>query len=356
MSIRQRQGIWHVDFYAPSGERIRHSTGTADKKAAQEYHDRLKAQLWRQHKLGEQKPRSYSEAALRFLAAHEDQSDYDSKVRYIAYWRQYLGHLTVSEITADVIFDGLPTHKTYKHQGAQPLSPATKNRYLATIRSMLNMCVTWGWIHHAPKLPNYAEPKKRIRWITRAEAMALISRIPQPWLQDACVLGFATGMREAELYGMEWTQVNERAHTAWVGNDQTKSGRARSIPLNDDALAVIRRRKGSHPRYVLSRNDKQIRGGDDRMFIRACADAGIEDFRFHDIRHTWASWHVQGGTPLMVLKELGGWETIEMVQKYAHLAPSHLAAHASTVTFWSQEQEEKKENGNKDFALVAVNY
>jgi len=127
-------------------------------------------------------------------------------------------------------------------------------------------------------------------------------------------------------------------------------------PLNADALAVIKRRKGSHPRFVLSRNDKHIRGGDDRMFGKAVADAGIEHFRFHDIRHTWASWHVQGGTPLMVLKELGGWETIEMVQKYAHLAPSHLVAHANTVTFWSHDLDEAKENGNEDCALVAVSH
>ena len=75
------------------------------------------------------------------------------------------------------------------------------------------------------------------------------------------------------------------------------------------------------------------------MFYKACADVGIEKFRFHDLRHTWASWHVQAGTPLLVLKELGGWETIEMVQKYAHLGQSHLAAHANVVTFWSQQPE-----------------
>ena len=61
----------------------------------------------------------------------------------------------------------------------------------------------------------------------------------------------------------------------------------------------------------------------------------FEDFPWHDIRHTWASWHVQGGTPLQVLKERGGWEVIDMVQRYAHLAPSHVAAHAATVKVWS---------------------
>lgn len=354
MSIRQRNGVWHVDFRAPSGQRVRHSAGTADKKQAQEYHDRLKAQLWRQSKLGEQPDRTYAEAAIRFLAAHEGQADYDSKARYIEYWKQYLGHLTIGQITADDILGNLPTHRTYKHKGPTPLKPATKNRYLATIRTMLNMCAAWGWIVKAPHLPAFREPKRRIRWITKAEAKRLIAAIPQAWLRDACILGLATGMREDELYGLKWSQVNERNQAAWVEGDQAKSGRARTIPLNADALAVLKRREGQGDVYVLTRNGRRIKGGDDRMFAKACADAGIEDFRFHDIRHTWASWHVQAGTPLMVLKDLGGWETLEMVMKYAHLAPSHLEAHAGAVTFWSHGHDEAKENGTKDCTLDAV--
>lgn len=58
---------------------------------------------------------------------------------------------------------------------------------------------------------------------------------------------------------------------------------------------------------------------------KALERAGIRDFRWHDLHHTWASWHVQRGTPLQVLKELGGWETMEMVQRYAHLSADHLA-------------------------------
>lgn len=91
---------------------------------------------------------------------------------------------------------------------------------------------------------------------------------------------------------------------------------------------------------LLPRNVKRSHA--DRAIARACERAGIVDFRFHDLRHTWASWHAQRGTPLMVLKELGGWETIQMVQKYAHLAPSHMATHANAVKFWSISDEQEK--------------
>ncbi|MFA7670177.1 MAG: tyrosine-type recombinase/integrase [Burkholderiaceae bacterium] len=101
--------------------------------------------------------------------------------------------------------------------------------------------------------------------------------------------------------------------------------KARAVPLTDDAG-----------------DGRRINKHDRRAFPRACKAAGVSDFKWHDFRHTLASWHVQAGTPLMVLKELGGRERIEMVQKYAHLAPSHLAAHANTVKFWSNSEQEQK--------------
>ncbi|WP_407636922.1 tyrosine-type recombinase/integrase [Advenella kashmirensis] len=86
---------------------------------------------------------------------------------------------------------------------------------------------------------------------------------------------------------------------------------------------------------------------DKRTLDRAVQLAGIKPLKFHDLRHTWASWHVQSGTPLMVLKELGDWETIEMVQKYAHLDAGHLANYVGvtelmTHSCHTQGQENKK--------------
>jgi integrase len=150
-------------------------------------------------------------------------------------------------------------------------------------------------------------------------------------------------MREGELFGLPPRQVQLAQRTAWVAHDDAKSGRGRTVPLNDDAMEILNRRMKTAAKLVFTRGDgltKRIDQNDRRDFERACKAVDIEDFHWHDLRHTWASWHVQRGTPLMVLKELGGWETIEMVQKYAHLAPSHIASHAETVTFLAQHRQQ----------------
>jgi len=337
MSIRLRGETWWVDFRAPSGERIRHSTGTADERSAREYEDRLKAQLWRERKFGEVPAKTFEQAAVRFLKHYTGQSDFDSKQRYIAYWRTKFGGWLLPAITAEAVDAALPTHQELLRGAPKPLTAATKNRYMATLRTMLNMAEEWKWLDRAPKLKDLPEPKVRIRWITQAEASTLLDAITQDWLRDVVAFALATGARMSEVLGLQWSQVNAPQRTAWLEADETKSARARSVPLSEDAMAVIRRRIGQHQAHVFTRNGKPVADVDRRMFYQACDVAGIKNFKFHDLRHTWASWHVQAGTPLLVLKELGGWETIEMVQKYAHLGRSHLAAHADVVTFLSQQ-------------------
>lgn len=107
---------------------------------------------------------------------------------------------------------------------------------------------------------------------------------------------------------------------------------ALGVPLNAEAVTVIRRQEGRHPRYVFAyRKHAPVRCVNGQTWRDAVKRAGLKDFRWHDLRHTWASWHAQAGTPLNVLQELGGWETAAMVRRYAHLAPEHLAEHAERI-------------------------
>lgn len=355
MPIRKdkQSGVWHLDIRTPGGQRIRRSTETMERKAAQEYHDRLKADLWRQDKLGDVPDRTFEEAAVRFLRECEGLRDYATKLRHVAYWREKFSGRPVRSLTADDIIDALPTHQIVNEKRTRALTGATRNRYIATIRRMLNLCEAWGWIDRVPRLPHYHEPDVRVRWEPPEVITALIRALQLSWMRDAAIVAVATGMREGELFGLTPAQVDLAQRNAWITHEGAKSKRARAVPLNDDAMEIIARRMKTARRLVFTRGealDARVRQIDKRDFGRACESAGIEDFRWHDLRHTWASWHVQHGTPLMVLKELGGWETIEMVQKYAHLAPSHLADHAGAVKFWSSSGAQKEKTPLEEVA------
>lgn len=301
----------------------------------------MKAELWSKDKLGKVAAKTFDEAAMRFLRLCEGQRDYAGKLRHIAYWRERFTGRPVGSLTADDIFDAIPTHKMNRDgEPGKPLVSGTRNRYVNTIRRLLNLCHEWGWIDRVPKLQRFEEPDVRVRWEPPAVIVKMIDALRLPWMRDAAIVAVATGMRESELFGLRLSQLDLAQCNAWITHEGAKSKRARSVPLNVDAMSILKQRAAAATDLVFTRGYTRDGGApkligqiDKRDFARACAAAGMVDFRWHDLRHTWASWHVQRGTPLMVLKELGGWETVAMVQKYAHLAPSHLAQHASNVTF-----------------------
>ncbi len=174
------------------------------------------------------------------------------------------------------------------------------------------------------------EPTRRIRFLTQDQAAALLRELPEH-LKDIAAFALATGLRAANITGLTWEQVDLPRKQAWVHPDQAKARRAIPVPFNEAALEVVARQQGKHRVHVFTYEGNQVKQVSTRAWYKALKRAGIEAFRFHDLRHTWASWHVQNGTPLHVLQELGGWETPSMVRRYAHLASDHLAAYAGKV-------------------------
>lgn len=96
-------------------------------------------------------------------------------------------------------------------------------------------------------------------------------------------------------------------------------------------MLVLRHQQGKHPTRVFVYRGKPVYQVNTRAWKNALERAGIQNFRWHDLRHTWASWHAQSGTPLQVLQELGGWSTFQMVLRYAHLSANHLADYAENL-------------------------
>ncbi|KKI48345.1 integrase [Obesumbacterium proteus] len=120
--------------------------------------------------------------------------------------------------------------------------------------------------------------------------------------------------------------------------------RAIRVALNNTAAKVLREQIGKHQKFgfvhthAANRSDgsitpeiRKMRVDSNKAWKSALVRAGIENFRFHDLRHTWANWLVQAGAPLSILQEMGGWESVEMVRRYAHLSPNHLTEHAKQI-------------------------
>ena len=133
-----------------------------------------------------------------------------------------------------------------------------------------------------------------------------------------------------EILALEWARVDFERGVAWLDPGTTKNGEGRGIPLNREARLALRSVAGQHQQWCFAFEGKRMeRVGS--AWKRALRRAGIANFRFHDLRHTWASWHVMSGTSLQELMELGGWKSYEMVLRYAHLAPEHLAEAAARI-------------------------
>lgn len=351
MSIRKRGKIYWLDIATPSGERIRRSTGTEDRKKAKELHDKINAELWDMANLNKKPARLFEEALLLFVEESKYKRDFDTNRRHAIYWRSVFAGWKLENITGEDIRNNLPTHST-KHKKA--LSPSTKNRYRTSILRVLSLAYKNGWINRVPYVEKYVEPKVRVRWITKEQATTLISNLNLAWMKNVCSFALLTGARMTEILSLTWDKVDFERSIAIVSNDVAKSGKARALPLNKVALDLLKNLKKSRKNeFVFHRGtDKRIGRIDWHDFNQALARSKIENFRFHDLRHTWASWHVQAGTPLYTLKEMGGWETLEMVKKYAHLNADHMLEFANNVTFTTQSDDDFS---NENF-YNAVNY
>lgn len=333
MSIFKRSdsNTWWMDFAGPDGKRVKRTTGTTDRQKAQELHDRLKAESWRARNLGEKPDHSFDELCVKYLRSIKATKYYSDRAMMVEFWLSKFSGRPLRSLTAGDIKAALPTHRVYTDgRTTVALSASTQNRYLAAISVMLSLAVEMEWLTVAPKLKRNREPKVNVRWITPAQASALVAAVSQEWMRDIVRFALGTGCRAGEILSLDWNDVDLERKRAWINADKAKSGHGRAVPLNDDVMAILTARKHQEGR-VFTRNGTVISQVDTPMFNRALKKAGIDNFRFHDLRHTWASWHAQKGTPLMVLKELGGWRELSMVMKYAHMAESHLAEYAGNV-------------------------
>ncbi len=201
---------------------------------------------------------------------------------------------------------------------------------MSLIRNLLRTARDeWQWIDAAPKIRLLSGEVERDRWLTQEEADRLIAVCPSH-LAAMVRFALATGCRAREITGLEWDRVDLERATAWL--NRTKNGTPRGVPLNRDAVAVLEGERGKQAMYCFSYRGQPIRRElTNSAWHTAIDKAAITDFRFHDLRHTWASWHRQSGTSCDELKDLGGWKSRVMVDRYAKFGTEHLTVAAARI-------------------------
>jgi len=321
---RPDSGFWWICATLPNGKRVRQSAGTDIKEDAEAYLAKLKLDAYRETFFGIKPQRSWQEAVVRYLELKRGLRSYSDVQRICRFLDPYLGSIMLNQINGDVIWSII------QGETKRGNKPATVNRTLSTMRALLRMARDeWQWIDNFPKIRMLSGEVERDRWLIREEAERLI-RVCPPHLAALVRYALATGCRASEITGLEWCRVDLDRKTAWLNH--TKNGTPRGVPLNEDAIEVLREQIGKSLTHCFTYEGKPIRWQiTNTAWHSALAAAGIKDFRFHDLRHTWASWHRQAGTSCDELKDLGGWKSRIMVDRYAKFSTENLLSAASRI-------------------------
>lgn len=338
MALYKRGKIWWVRFTSPAGQQIRVSAKTEKRREAQEYHDRLKAQYWSQAMLQKPTPRLWQDAVERWLDERGDYPSRDDDILWLRWLHPHLYDHALSDITQDTL------DRIRRAKLSEGSSNRTVNAVLQVVRSVFKYAERWEWVTQGPRISLLPEPQRRIRFLSEDEEVRLLAELPEH-LGEVTRFALATGLRMSNICRLEWSQVDLDGRRAWIHADQAKTRKALAVPLNADAALVLRRQQGKHKTRVFTFKGEPFNTANGNAWRKALKRAGIKDFSFHCLRHTWATRHAQAGTPLLALQEMGGWSDADMVRKYAHFAPEHLQQYAEKLSRPKAVAGGKKEAG-----------
>lgn len=288
----------------------------------------------RHFKFAEAKKHTLAELIDRYIEKvipYKQSSGRDYK-QQLEYWKKELGHVLLSDFTPASIVekrDELASGMTNRGQR----SPATVNRYLAALSHACTIAVKeWGWIEDSPmrKVSKLKEPRGRVRFLSDNERDALLKsskNTSYAHLHLIIVLALSTGARKGEILKLRWADIDDGRKQIIL--HETKNGERRVIPLS------------GYARSIMLEHEKVRRIDSDMLFPSktgqspfdikkswgsALAAAGIEDFRFHDLRHSAASYLAMNGASSAEIADVLGHKTLQMVKRYAHLSEAHTSS------------------------------
>lgn len=318
--------MYGIDFYDSSGQRVRQVIGDT-KKLAEAALAKAKTVRFEEKVMGvKRQPQVYfselREKFIEFSKANKKYKTYESHLNSLKFLNEAFDREFLSDIT-------LLRIEEYKTQRLKLVSPASVNRELACLKYMLNKAEEWGLFSNNPsrKIQLMKESPGRIRYLSKEEIKKLVQSCGLEYLRVIVIIALNTGMRRGEILALKWSDIDfeqgivhiEKTLSTKGERQDTKSGERRDLPMNNVLRKILMEWKDKSNGMELFAI-KDIK----RSFITACRKAGIQDFHFHDLRHTFASHQVMSGTDLTTVSKLLGHSTILMTMKYSHLSPDHM--------------------------------
>ncbi|KPJ58649.1 MAG: hypothetical protein AMJ46_13820 [Latescibacteria bacterium DG_63] len=321
MRTYKRGRYWYVDF-THKGRRIRRRIGRSKRLAELALKD-IEVKVVKGEFLGAYEDRrlvfeEVAEEYLEFSELRKAKSSYERDITSLRpnliphFGDEYIGNISTKHI------------EQYVAKRRQRVSPATINRELSCLKHLYTKAIEWGYVRENPAkaVKKLKEPPGRVRYLQQEEIDALLAHC-SPHVRRIVVAAIHTGMRRSELLSLKWQDVNLRQRTVTVRN--SKNNEQRTIPINSTLLQELKKT----PRHIRSDflfcdSEGRPYGDIKKGFRGAVKRAGIEDFRFHDLRHTFASHLMMGGADLRTVQELLGHKGLSMTMRYSHLSHKHL--------------------------------
>jgi len=345
MGIYQRGDNWYIDYYV-KGRRKRKKIGPSKKLALQVLKD-VQVKIVKKEYLGIYEDNKiafgkYSKQYLEYSKANKAKLSHKRDTVSTAHLTSYFKDKYIYEITPQMI-------EKYKIARLEKVGPAAVNRELACLKHMYTKAIEWGYVKENPakSIKLLKEPPGRLRYIGPEEVDNLLGACSDH-LRPIVLTALNTGMRKGEILSLRWADVDLKNKKITVIN--SKNNESRIIPINQTLLhelkALSRKGKGE---YLFSDNNDRPYGDIKKGFIAAVNRAGISNFRFHDLRHTFGSHLVMQGVGLRTIQQILGHKEIKMTMRYAHLSPEYVQNAVEKLdNLWSQYGHKGKSTETKE--------
>lgn len=248
----------------------------------------------------------------------------------LEWWRGQIGPVALKDVSRRQLGEARDLLLETPTPFGKPRSPSTVVRYMAAMSHVFTWAIQWDWLDENPmkSVKKPKEPRGRVRFLSDVERDRLLEACharPNPYLHTVVVIALSTGMRKGEILNLTWDDVDFERRRFIL--QHTKNGERRAVPMVGPALEVMvehRKRYGMPETLVFPGKLHRDRPMDLRApFVTALKHAGIENFRFHDLRHSTASYLAMSGASLAEIAEVLGHKTLSMVKRYAHLTEGH---------------------------------